>query len=240
MARILALSFVTASLAAAAPEPLITARAELHPRADSSILGWISTSGASRLSDVRSCDFPQTLTQSGSYAQCCEKDKECNFYTTCSAGNVIAESTSVFCDEGFCNTGIILETKGATSAQSYLGCWATSLGKDPITLIQSMGAAKKSKSTLPPSQTNSFTDKHIATGPAPTGLTSSTDDSSITESGSAASTGTATVSSSSESESESSPTSESSPSSSSPGAAAGVAKPLTGVVGLIAGLVAML
>ncbi|KAL5373676.1 hypothetical protein DPSP01_012538 [Paraphaeosphaeria sporulosa] len=218
MARILALSFVTASLAAAAPEPLITARAELHPRADSSILGWISTSGASRLSDVRSCDFPQTLTQSGSYAQCCEKDKECNFYTTCSAGNVIAESTSVFCDEGFCNTGIILETKGATSAQSYLGCWATSLGKDPITLIQSMGA----------------------TGPAPTGLTSSTDDSSITESGSAASTGTATVSSSSESESESSPTSESSPSSSSPGAAAGVAKPLTGVVGLIAGLVAML
>lgn len=48
MARILALSLAAASLAAAAPEPQITARAELHPRADSSILGYISTSGASQ------------------------------------------------------------------------------------------------------------------------------------------------------------------------------------------------
>lgn len=59
MARILALSFVAASLAAAAPEPLITARAELHPRADSSILGWISTSDASRRKHPELCTRPQ-------------------------------------------------------------------------------------------------------------------------------------------------------------------------------------
>ncbi|KAF1968437.1 hypothetical protein BU23DRAFT_602175 [Bimuria novae-zelandiae CBS 107.79] len=227
MARIWALSFVAvAPLAAGAPEPQITARAALHPRADSSILGYISTSGASELTDLRSCLWPATLTQSGSYAQCCEADKPCDFFTTCSAGNVIAESTSIFCNWGYCNTAVMVPSAGDESGKSVLGCWATDIGERAFYLVQD-GSGVTSHSgrstTTVPSLTQRPSDSRSDSSAAPTG--------------------TATESFESESETETgspSPTGEITPSSSSPGAAAGVTRPLTGFVGFIAGLLAVL
>ncbi|KAK3214029.1 hypothetical protein GRF29_28g1833593 [Pseudopithomyces chartarum] len=226
MARLLLLSVAAvAHLAAAAPEPQITARADLHARADASILGYISTSGASEFSDLQSCDFPATLSQSGSYAQCCESGKPCHFYTSCSAGNAIAESTSVFCDLGFCNTAVIVSTAGAQNGKSNVGCWATTLGKDAFDLVQDIGTA-----TPAPRSTQSSSDDESSNSVTPTG--SATEPS---ETGSETETETPT-----ETDASSSPTSDTAPSSSSPGAAAGAAKPLTGLVGLIAGLAALL
>ena len=64
MARALSLTLLAAApLAAlatppAAPAPEITARAALHPRADSSILGFISTEGASERTIALSSETP--------------------------------------------------------------------------------------------------------------------------------------------------------------------------------------
>ncbi|KAF2280455.1 uncharacterized protein EI97DRAFT_464401 [Westerdykella ornata] len=135
------------SLAIATPDPLITPAPalELHLRQqsaiDPSLLGWVSTSGASAFSDLRSCDYPATLSFSGSFAQCCSKDSPCNFFSTCSDGNLIAESTSVFCDNGYCNTGLIVASAGYTGGAQYLGCWATSLGKEPFALVQTVNSS---------------------------------------------------------------------------------------------------
>ncbi|KAF1998116.1 hypothetical protein P154DRAFT_546977 [Amniculicola lignicola CBS 123094] len=130
-------------LTIATPDPIITPIALLQPRqnVDPSVLGWVSSSGASVFSDLRSCDFPATLSRSGSFAQCCQVSSACNLWTTCSVGMLFAESTSVACDQGYCNTGVVVATTGAKSGESYLGCWATSLGKEPFTLVQDIGSA---------------------------------------------------------------------------------------------------
>ncbi|KAF2270761.1 hypothetical protein CC78DRAFT_528486 [Lojkania enalia] len=210
--------FALAHLAAATPDPVITLRAELQPRqnADPSLVGWISTSGASAFSDVRSCDFPATLSSSGDFAQCCGTSSACNFFTTCNGNILQAESTSVTCDIGICNTGVILESAGASKGLGYLGCWQSSLGEEPFTLIQDIGSAP------------------IAT---PTGDSSSEATSGAsTEGGSRGATATRT----SAAESSGSETEAAAQSSSSGAAVMSAAQPLTGIFGAVAMLFAWL
>ncbi|KAH7359831.1 hypothetical protein BKA66DRAFT_573939 [Pyrenochaeta sp. MPI-SDFR-AT-0127] len=137
------LTFVSLIAAvAAAPDPLITPRAELSPRqnSDPAVLGWVDATNG-QFSDLRSCDFPATLSTSGALAQCCS-GSSCTFWQSCSAGTLFAQSTSLRCDQGFCNTAVIVPTVGATSGQSYLGCWATSLGESAFTVIKDIGSAQ--------------------------------------------------------------------------------------------------
>ncbi|CAO2653508.1 Nn.00g029190.m01.CDS01 [Neocucurbitaria sp. VM-36] len=134
---------IVAAAAAAAPDPLITPRAELASRQDSSdpaLLGWVDAPNG-QFSDQRSCDFPATLSSSGALAQCCASSS-CTFWQSCSAGTLFSgQSTSLFCDQGFCNTAVIVPTVGASSGVSYLGCWATSLGGSAFTIVRDIGNA---------------------------------------------------------------------------------------------------
>lgn len=160
------------AVAATSPDPQITARAQLGKRqSDPALLGYISASGASRCesnnhvpqfkleqysrhplglasntvtnvdSDARSCDFPATLSSSGSLAQCCS-GSDCVFWSSCSAGTLFAQSTSLRCDQGFCNTAVLVATPGASNGESYLGCWATSLGEDSFTIVRDVGSGE--------------------------------------------------------------------------------------------------
>jgi len=135
------------ALAAAAADPQVTARAELlGPRqnSDPALLGYLSS--GSSFSAARSCDFPATLSREGSYAQCCSGNS-CVFWTSCSAGTLFASQTSLRCDQGFCNTAVIQASVGASTANSYLGCWATSLGEQPFTLVANIGSASVAQGT---------------------------------------------------------------------------------------------
>ncbi|KAH7385244.1 hypothetical protein DE146DRAFT_759499 [Phaeosphaeria sp. MPI-PUGE-AT-0046c] len=133
------------ALAAAAADPQITARAELAPRQDDpAFLGFVSASG---FSDARSCDFPATLSRSGSLAQCCAS-ASCTFWSSCSAGTLFASQTSLFCDQGYCNTALLVNTLGANSANSYLGCWATSLGEAPFSIVRDLGSASRTAAAV--------------------------------------------------------------------------------------------
>jgi hypothetical protein len=174
------ISIVAAFIAAAsaAPDPLITPRAQLAPRQDDpALLGWVdATNGQctsihiffphhqsniifhpdstiilpsqinvltpppTTVSDSRTCDYPATLSSSGSLAQCCASASPCIFWSSCSAGTLFASQTSLFCDQGYCNTAVLVPTAGASIGQSYLGCWATSLGQEPFTLVRDIGA----------------------------------------------------------------------------------------------------
>ncbi|KAH7084454.1 hypothetical protein FB567DRAFT_82912 [Paraphoma chrysanthemicola] len=127
------------AIAAAAADPQVTPRAELAQRqnSDPAFLGYIS---AATFSDARSCDFPATLSRSGSLAQCCAS-ASCTFWSSCSAGTLFASQTSLFCDQGYCNTAVLVPTVGASSGQNYLGCWATSLGQNPFTIVANIGSA---------------------------------------------------------------------------------------------------
>ncbi|KAF2106174.1 hypothetical protein BDV96DRAFT_591314 [Lophiotrema nucula] len=219
MKAIIALSTIAlAKFAIAAPDPAITARAQLVKRQDDpAMLGWVSTSGASEFSNRQTCDFPATLSTSGSYAQCCAPSSACNFWTTCSNNAVVAASTSVFCDNGLCNTGVIVPTTGAKEGTSYLGCWATSLGQDPFTMVQDIGSAP------------------VAT---PTGGSSSGPSSGATSGASSRASGSG---SGSVSETASATGSATAAASSSTGAAIQIgAKPLGGLLGFVAGLFALL
>ncbi|KAF2629088.1 hypothetical protein BU25DRAFT_409552 [Macroventuria anomochaeta] len=130
-----------AAVAAASPDPQITERAQVGKRqSDPALLGYISESGASSFSDARSCDYPATLSSAGSLAQCCS-GSDCVFWSSCSAGTLFAQSTSLRCDQGFCNTAVLAVTPGARSGESYLGCWATSLGQDAFTIVRDVGSA---------------------------------------------------------------------------------------------------
>ncbi|KAF2746756.1 hypothetical protein M011DRAFT_526833 [Sporormia fimetaria CBS 119925] len=130
----------------ASPDPVITPLAHLHPRQntpDPSILGFISTSGQSDFSDLRSCDYPATLSTSGTYAQCCTPNEPCIFWSICSDNTLKAESTSVFCDQGYCNTAVMVATPGAEMGEAvYMGCWATSLGQDAFTIVRDLGVTE--------------------------------------------------------------------------------------------------
>lgn len=104
---------------------------------------YIPTNLGSIVTDLRTCDFPATLTRSGSYAQCCSPSGPCNFYTSCSGNVLIAASTSVSCDTGFCNTGVIVASGGAQSGgASNLGCWATTLGTAPFSLVKTVDSCE--------------------------------------------------------------------------------------------------
>ncbi|KAE8854202.1 hypothetical protein PTNB73_01488 [Pyrenophora teres f. teres] len=72
--------------------------------------------------DSRTCDYPEVLSTSGSLAQCCRTGVECVFWSFCSAATLFAQSTSLFCDQGLCNTGVLIPTAGASEGVSYLGC----------------------------------------------------------------------------------------------------------------------
>ncbi|PSN64163.1 hypothetical protein BS50DRAFT_591120 [Corynespora cassiicola Philippines] len=210
----------------AAPEPAITPRAELpvarrqDTLSDPARLGWVSESGASEFSDMRSCDSPQTLSRSGSLAQCCSPTGACEFWSTCSDGNLIAGSSSVFCDQGYCNTAVLVATPGASDGASFLGCWATSLGEDPFTIVQNVASAALAIPTTSPG--------------------SGSDEGSSSGSSRATSARSSAGSSAEESLSEGSATGSAPAATESTGAAAFAAEPLTGVFGAVAMLYALL
>ncbi|KAH7117693.1 hypothetical protein B0J11DRAFT_89781 [Dendryphion nanum] len=209
--------FALLSIAAGNPDPVITpapVAAPLIPRqiSDPAFVGWVSTSGQQVFSQRRYCTYPETLTVSGSFAQCCGPTAACHFYTTCTNGNLVAAATSVFCDNGYCNAGVIVPSMGASGGNSFLGCWGTEIGRSAFSLVQNIGSAP------------------IAT--ATTRSSSSSESSSIG--------GSRSVARSTFSETTAATSSRAAPASSSPGVAAVVATPLTGVMGIVAGLLAML
>ncbi|KAF2763243.1 hypothetical protein EJ05DRAFT_472160 [Pseudovirgaria hyperparasitica] len=137
-----------AQLATAVQDPLITHAPRLIPRQnDGELVGYVSTSGASEvITPAQQCDPTATLTSSGAYATCCPTSGSCNFFTSCSDGNLLAASTNVYCDQGYCNTGVIVPTAGASDGLSYLACWATEYGTDPFALVQTPGDAMATNS----------------------------------------------------------------------------------------------
>ncbi|KAL1795605.1 hypothetical protein ACET3X_005829 [Alternaria dauci] len=147
-----AISF-TAVTVAAVPDPLITPRAELAPRQtsageDPALVGWVDATNG-QWSDLRSCDYPATYSTSGSYAQCCASgSSDCIFWSSCSAATLFAAQTSLFCDQGYCNTAVVVPTVGASEGVSYLGCWATSLGQEAFTLVRDIGNADIASSSM--------------------------------------------------------------------------------------------
>ncbi|KAJ4988484.1 hypothetical protein SVAN01_06101 [Stagonosporopsis vannaccii] len=210
------------AVAAASPDPQITARAQLGKRqSDPALLGYISESGASRYSDARSCDFPATLSSSGSLAQCCS-GSDCVFWSSCSAGTLFAQSTSLRCDQGFCNTAVLVATPGASNGESYLGCWATSLGEDSFTIVRDVGSA-----IATPTSSGSAASASASSSVSAASSARSASSRSSSASGSAASSGTATGSSTGTAQS-------------SGAAVANAVKPVTGAFGLMAMLFGML
>lgn len=139
-------------------------------------------------------------------------------WSSCGGGTLFAQSTSLRCDVGYCNTAVLVATPGATSGESYLGCWATDLGEAPFTIVKevsttgSVPGSSASGSGNVASNTESSSTRSTA---PPSGSGSSSG------SGSAASSGTPTQSSTGSAQS-------------SGAAAANIAKPLTGVFGLVA------
>ncbi|CAG5153234.1 uncharacterized protein ALTATR162_LOCUS3091 [Alternaria atra] len=137
---------VLAATATAALDPLITPRAELAPRQtpsgnDPALVGWVDATNE-QWSDLRSCDYPATYSTSGSFAQCCASgSSDCIFWSSCSAATLFAAQTSLFCDQGYCNTAVVVPTVGASEGVSYLGCWATSLVQEAFTLVRDIGNA---------------------------------------------------------------------------------------------------
>ncbi|ORY18418.1 hypothetical protein BCR34DRAFT_554176 [Clohesyomyces aquaticus] len=217
-------AFALARIVAAVPDPLITPRAELQVGrrrdTDPALVGWVSTSGASAFSDLQSCDFPATLSTSGSFAQCCAPSSACNFWTTCNAGAVVGASTSVFCDSGYCNTGVIVPSLGASKGASYLACWPTSLGQGAFTLVRDIGSAaiaSKTGSISGGSESGSGSVQATSGGSSRTASASATATAHETSAGS----GTAAPKST--------------------GAAVqGATRSLTGMLGFLAGMVALL
>ncbi|KAF2998963.1 hypothetical protein E8E13_007107 [Curvularia kusanoi] len=225
----IALFGLAATVAVASPDPQITARAQLGKRqSDPALLGYISESGASSFSDARSCDFPATLSSSGSLAQCCS-GSDCVFWSSCSAGTLFAQSTSLRCDQGFCNTAVLVPTPGAKSGESYLGCWATSLGQDAFTIVKDAGSALATPTAAASESDASASSASSASASASVSAASSARSASAksSTSGTAASSGTATQSSTGTA-------------TSSGAAVANAAKPLTGVFGLVAMLFGVL
>ncbi|PNS16717.1 hypothetical protein CAC42_4681 [Sphaceloma murrayae] len=140
--RLATLSMLLA-YAYALADPMVTAAAQLAPRADDpALVGYISASGGFK--DARSCDFPQTVSTSGNYVQCCPTTGACPFYTSCSSNTLLAASATVPCDVDpalTCNTGIVAPSTGAAGGASYLACWQTSLGSNPFTFVRNIGSA---------------------------------------------------------------------------------------------------
>ncbi|RYN96243.1 hypothetical protein AA0120_g3293 [Alternaria tenuissima] len=170
----MAISSTTVTVTAV-PDPLITPRAELAPRQTSSrddpaLLGWVDATNG-QWSDLRSCDYPATYSTSGSYAQCCAPgSSDCIFWSSCSAATLFSPQTSLFCDQGYCNTAVVVPTVGASGGVSYLGCWATSLGQGPFTLIRDIGDVD----VAPSSSTVSSEDSTASASPDSTTASGST------------------------------------------------------------------
>jgi hypothetical protein len=97
---------------------------------------------------MRTCDYPQVVSTSGSFAQCCPLSGACPFYTACSSNTLLAASGSaVPCDVDpglTCNTAILAATAGADGGASYLACWQSTLGSSAFTFVQDIGSACKS------------------------------------------------------------------------------------------------
>ncbi|KAH6868504.1 hypothetical protein BKA58DRAFT_440950 [Alternaria rosae] len=204
-------AYFLVAVTTAAPDPLITPRAELAPRqtsseSDPALVGWIDATDG-QFSDLRSCDYPATFSTSGTFAQCCAPDSDCTFWSSCSSAALLAGSTSLFCDQGYCNTAVVVPTVGASKGVDFLGCWATSLGTGAFTVVRDIGDAD----VAPASSTE--TGDEGTTGSSPT---STAADASASE----------TSSSATESSTDADVTTGS--------AAAETLEPLTGVVGLVA------
>jgi hypothetical protein len=97
---------------------------------------------------MRTCDYPQVVSTSGSFAQCCPLSGACPFYTACSSNTLLAASGSaVPCDVNpglTCNTAVLAATAGADGGASYLACWQSTLGSSAFTFVQDIGSACKS------------------------------------------------------------------------------------------------
>ncbi|KAF2706938.1 hypothetical protein K504DRAFT_459371 [Pleomassaria siparia CBS 279.74] len=121
------------SLVLAAPQPEVTARAIL-PRYNPQTLGWYSsfiTSGSTAYDDWIYDADRLTYTTSSKWFRGCPATSSCSvFYTGCSDGYLVADSTSLYCGAGgasgslFCSNHVLLPTKGdpASSAMSWYWC----------------------------------------------------------------------------------------------------------------------
>jgi hypothetical protein len=96
---------------------------------------------------MRTCDYPQVVSTSGSFAQCCPLSGACPFYTACSSNTLLAASGSaVPCDVDpglTCNTAVLAATADADGGASYLACWQSTLGSSAFTFVQDIGSACK-------------------------------------------------------------------------------------------------
>ncbi|KAM0711918.1 hypothetical protein Q7P35_001288 [Cladosporium inversicolor] len=144
-ATLIALSAFTIGALAAA-EPAVTAAAMLDPRQlaiNPALVGYISVSDG--YDNSRACDFPQVVSTSGSFAQCCPLSGACPFYTACSSNTLLAASGSaVPCDVNpglTCNTAVLATTAGSDGGASYLACWQSTLGSSAFTFVQDIGSA---------------------------------------------------------------------------------------------------
>jgi hypothetical protein len=54
----------------------------------------------------------------------------------------MGSSTSFGCETGVCNTAVIVPTIGASSGINNLGCWATSFGSSPFTIVADIGTGE--------------------------------------------------------------------------------------------------
>jgi len=147
--------------ALAAAEPAVTAAAMLEPRQifyDPALVGYPSASSGCKSFAVstrvsfadasideigRTCDYPQVVSTSGSFAQCCPLSGACQFYITCSSNTLLGTSgRAVACDANpglTCNTAILATTAGADGGASYLACWQSTLGSSAFTFVQDIG-----------------------------------------------------------------------------------------------------
>jgi hypothetical protein len=159
-------ALVTSAIAVA--EPAVTAAPRLHPRqsVDPALVGYMSASGGCKSSaesinhvsfadtlpddNGRTCDYPQTMSTSGSFAQCCPTSGACPFYTACSSNTLLAAGASVSgvpCDVNpglTCNTAVLATTAGVSGGASYLACWQATLGSSAFTFVQDIGSASES------------------------------------------------------------------------------------------------
>jgi len=88
----------------------------------------------------RTCDYPAVVSTSGSLAQCCGNGIECVFWSSCSVATLFAQSILLFCDQGTCNTGVLVPTVGASEGVSYLRCWPLNFETAAFTMVMDIGS----------------------------------------------------------------------------------------------------
>ncbi|KAM0719937.1 hypothetical protein Q7P37_004072 [Cladosporium fusiforme] len=178
--KLVVLSFAASAFAIDPELPVITAAARLYRRQeDPAFVGLVGD----QFDEPRSCDFPQTVSTSGSFVQCCPTSGACPFYTTCSSNTLVASNATVPCDVDpalTCNTGWVLTADNDLNTGSYLACWQTSLGTSPFTILRNLDATATSapgNASSSSSSTSKETSSSASDGSSSTSSTDSANDS---------------------------------------------------------------